>query len=59
MNEYHPPMPSPREGLPAGSRELIFGLFAVLVGLFTANMVLYGGFRLGFAIAGVLSICLS
>lgn len=48
-----------KKRLPAGSRELIFGLFAVLVGLFTANMVLYGGFRLGFAIAGVLSICLS
>jgi len=42
--------------LPAGNRELIFGLLAILLGLFAANMVMYGGFRLGFAIAGVLSV---
>ncbi len=45
--------------LPAGNRELIFGLFAVLLGLFTANMVIFGGFRLGFAIGGCLSVALS
>lgn len=45
--------------LPAGNRELIFGLFAVLLGLFTANMIIFGGCRLGFAIGGCLSICLS
>ena len=48
--------PQPRiKWLPAGNRELIFGLFAILLGLFTANMVIFGGFRLGFAIAHVLS----
>ena len=55
---YTFPDPQPK-WLPAGSRELIFGLFAVLLGLFTANMVIFGGFRLGFAIGGCLSICLS
>ena len=59
MNEYQPPVPSPREGLPAGSRELIFGLFAVLLGLFTANMVLFGGLNLGFALGTVLSVGLT
>ena len=48
-----------RKALPAGNRELIFGFLAVLLGLFAANMVLFGGFRLGFAIAAVLSIALS
>ena len=48
-----------RKFLPAGNRELIFGLFAVLIGLFAANMLLFGGFRLGFAIGGCLSVCLS
>ena len=48
--------PQPRiKWLPAGNRELIFGLFAILLGLFTANMVIFGGFALGFAIARVLS----
>ena len=47
--------PQPRiKWLPAGNRELIFGLFAILLGLFTANMVIFGGFALGFAIAHVL-----
>ena len=55
---YEFPTPQPR-WLPAGNRELLFGLFAVLLGLFAANMVLFGGFNLGFAIAAVLSICLS
>ena len=59
MNEYQPPVPSPREGLPAGSRELIFGFFAVLLGLFTANMVLFGGLNLGFALGAVLSVGLT
>ena len=58
MEQYTFPTPQPK-WLPAGNRELLFGLFAVLLGLFTANMVLFGGFRLGFAIAAVLSICLS
>ena len=40
-------------------RELLFGLAALVLGLFGANMVLLGGFRLGFAIAAVLSIGLS
>ena len=48
--------PQPRiKWLPAENRELIFGLFAILLGLFTANMVIFGGFALGFAIAHVLS----
>ena len=48
--------PQPRsKWLSAGNRELIFGLFAILLGLFTANMVIFGGFALGFAIAHVLS----
>ena len=59
MNEYQPPVPSPREGLPAGNRELIFGFFAVLLGLFTANMVLFGGLNLGFALDAVLSVGLT
>lgn len=50
--------PQPRF-LPAGNKELLFGLLAVLLGLFAANMILFGGFRLGFAIAAVLSIALS
>ena len=58
MEQYEFPKPQPK-WFPAGNRELLFGLFAVLLGLFTANMVLFGGFRLGFAIAAVLSICLS
>lgn len=41
------------------NRELLFGLAALVLGLFGANMVLCGGFRLGFAIASVLSIALS
>ena len=36
-----------KKWLPAGNRELIFGFFAVLLGLFTANMVLFGGLNLG------------
>ncbi len=45
--------------LTAGSRELIFGLFAVLFGLFTANMVIFGGLSLGFAIGSALLTALS
>ena len=48
-----------RRSLTASNRELIFGLFAVLLGLFTANMVIFGGFRLGFAIGSVLLTALS
>ena len=55
---YEFPTPQPR-WLPAGNRELLFGLLAVLLGLFAANMMLFGGFNLGFAVAAVLSICLS
>ena len=55
---YEFPTPKPRF-LPAGNKELLFGLFAVLLGLFAANMILFGGFNLGFAIAAVLSITLS
>ena len=58
MEQYTFPEPQ-RRALPAGNRELLFGLFAVLLGLFAANMVLFSGFNLGFAIAAVLSICLS
>ena len=45
--------------LTAGNKELIFGLFAILFGLFTANMVIFGGFKLGFALGAVPCICLS
>ena len=45
--------------LDAGSRELIFGLLAIVFGLFTANMVIFGGFALGFAIGSVLCTALS
>ena len=48
-----------RKWLPAGNRELIFGFFAVLLGLFTANMVLFGGLNLGFALGAVLSVGLT
>ena len=48
-----------RRSLTASNRELIFGLFAVLLGLFTANMVIFGGFRLGFAMGSVLLTALS
>ena len=45
--------------LDAGNRELIFGFIALILGLFTANMVIFGGFRLGFAIGSVLLTGLS
>ena len=58
--EQNDTFPEPeRRFLSAGGRELIFGLFAILLGLFGANTVLFGGFRLGFAMAAVLSVCLS
>ena len=57
-DNYTFPEPQPK-ALHAGSRELLFGLFAVILGLFGANMVLFGGFRMGFAIAAVCSIALS
>ena len=56
--QYEFPTPQPK-WLPAGNKELLFGLFAVLLGLFAANMILFGGLNLGFAIASLLSICLS
>ena len=55
FNSYSPPPP---KVLPAGNRELIFGLLALILGLFTANMILFGGFRLGFAIGAVLCTAL-
>lgn len=58
MEQYEFPKPQPK-WLPAGNKELLFGLFAVLLGLFAANMLLFGGLNLGFAMAAVLSICLS
>ena len=58
MEQYTFPTPQPK-WLPAGNKELLFGLFAVLLGLFAANMILFGGLNLGFAIASLLSICLS
>ena len=59
MNQYNDFIGPKRDWLPAGNKELLFGLFAVLLGLFAANMILFGGFNLGFALAAVLSICLS
>ena len=59
MNEYDYSDSPRRSVLPAGNRELIFGLLAVLLGLFLGNMILFGGFRLGFAVGAVLSVCLS
>ena len=49
----------PRNWLQASNRELIFGLLAIILGLFTANMVIFGGFRLGFAMSAVLSVVLT
>ena len=48
-----------KKWLPAGNRELIFGLFFILLGLFTANMVMFGGFNLGYAIGAVLTVGLT
>ncbi len=45
--------------LPTGNRELIFGLGIGITGLFLGNVMIYGGFRLGFAIAAVLSLALT
>ena len=59
MNQYDNFIGPRRNWLPAGNRELIFGLLAVILGLFAANMVIFGGFRLGFAMAGVLSVALT
>lgn len=39
--------------LPAGNRELLFAAFFLVLGLFSANMILFGGFNLGFAMAAV------
>ena len=55
---YTFPEPEKRS-LTAGKWELIFGLLTVLLGLFTANVMIFGGLRLGFAIGGVLLIGLS
>ena len=55
---YTFPQPQ-RKWFPAGNRELIFGLFALIIGLFTGNMVVCGGFRLGYAIGAVLAVGLS
>ena len=40
----------------AGKRELIFCILSLITGLCMANFVIYGGFKLGFAIASILSI---
>ena len=42
---------------PTGKREMIFCAAMVLIGLFLANSILMGGYRLGFAIAACASIC--
>ena len=59
MNGYDNFIGPRKNWLEAGNRELIFGLFAILSGLFTANMVIFGGFKLGFAIGSVLCTALS
>ena len=59
MEQYEFYQPPGRGHIPAGNRELIFGSFAVVIGLFTANMILFGGANLGFAMGAVLSIGLS
>lgn len=59
MEQYESYQPPGRGSIPAGNRELIFGSFAVVIGLFTANMILFGGANLGFAMGAVLSIGLS
>lgn len=48
-----------RNWLPAGNQELIFGICALVLGLFGANMVIFGGFALGFAIAAILDLGLT
>ena len=58
MEQYTFPIPQPK-WLPAGNKELLFGLFAVLLGLFAANMLLFGGLNLGFALGAVLSVGLT
>ena len=55
---YTFPNPDPK-WLNAGSRELIFGLLALILGLFTANAVIFGGLGLGFAIGSVLMTALT
>ena len=59
MNESNYFIGPKRNWLPAGNRELLFGLFALILGLFAANMLLFGGLNLGFAMAAMLSIALS
>ena len=48
-----------RNWFPTGNRELVFGLLTLALGLFGANMVAFGGFALGFALAAVLSTTLT
>lgn len=71
MEEYlqNDPIPAPREVytppvrqrsiLPAGGKELVFALAALITGLLLCNFVLFGGFNLGFAIGMDLSIAAS
>ena len=49
-----PPNPSS-----AGKREILFCLFSLIIGLCMGNFIFFGGFRLGFAITALLSICAS
>lgn len=52
--EAHPnePIKNDRpESLPAGGRELCFGAAIVVAAMCLANFLIYGGFRLGYAIA--------
>lgn len=59
---YHqPPVAPPRrmELYPAGKREMVFLVLAVICGLMIANFVIFGGFQLGFAVASILCVCFS
>jgi hypothetical protein len=49
---YYTPDP-PAPPFPTGKWELIFGVFAVIIGMILCNFTLFGGFNLGFAIAAV------
>ena len=53
MNQHDYFIGPKRNWLPAGNHELLFAAVSLLLGLFAANMILFGGFNLGFAIAAV------
>ncbi len=44
---------------PTGKKELAFGICAAVIALLAANSVLYGGFRLGFAVGSVCCVLAS